>query len=133
MASQVIRGTERRGIAFPIEKGREGYWTRKNASALRRTSMIMILGTSPGERVGVPEFGSRLRYLTFEPNDTIMLQQLQRETAGALSKWDPYLKIVGVATEAVGNAVSIFIDYVDLADEAQTVRRLTYTIPKSQG
>jgi phage baseplate assembly protein W len=128
--TRFVRGTERRGIAFPIDKGPEGYWNRKNAQALRRTSIINILGTVPGERVGRPTFGSRLKFLVFEPNDNILMQQIRQETAEAIARWDPYVKVLGVATEARDNTVTIFIDYLDTADEKQLVRRLVYSVPK---
>lgn len=51
------RGSEVRGFAFPIISGREGYWPRRNADAIRRTSIMNILCTIPGERVGEPTFG----------------------------------------------------------------------------
>jgi phage baseplate assembly protein W len=123
--SKYVRGTERRGVGFPIDKGNQGYWSRKNAVALRRTSIAMILGTTPGERVGVPDFGSNIRRLMFEPNDTILVQQLKAETVDAIQRWDPYIAIVGVAVNIDENAVQIFIDFIDLADENQRVSRYT--------
>lgn len=107
------RGADVRGMAYPISKGREGYWPRRTASALRKTSVINILGTIPGERVMEPTFGSNLPLLVFEPNDEILLQAIVEETKGALVKWDPFLDVIGVATEIEEDQVKIFIDFVD--------------------
>jgi phage baseplate assembly protein W len=78
----------------------------------------LILGTAVGERVGEPEFGSRLHELIFEPNDDILARRAREETIEALQRWDPYIRIVGVAIETGQNSFSIYIDYVDLRDES---------------
>ena len=126
-AERFPRGEEVRGIGFPIEKGREGFWPRRNAKALRQSSITMILGTNPGERVMLPEFGSRLQWLLFEPNDQILVAQLREETAGALQQWDPYITVVGVAPEIDNDTVRIFIDYYDRRDPTQEPRRMVFT------
>lgn len=118
------RGQEVRGIGFPIEKGREGFWPRRNAKALRQSSIIMILGTVPGERLMLPDFGSRLKMLLFEPNDQILVEQVREETAGALQKWDPYIVVTRVAPEIEQDTMRIFIDYYDTRDPTEQPRRL---------
>lgn len=127
MAERFRRGEEVRGIGFPIEKGREGYWPRRNANALRQSSILMILGTSPGERLMLPEFGSTLAFMMFEPNDSTTVEQIKNETAGALARWDPYITVVAVAPEIDNDMVRIFIDYIDRRDPAAQPRRLTFS------
>lgn len=131
MADQFIRGSGVRGIAFPIKKGVEGYWTRRNAAAIRQTSIIMILGTNKGERVMLPEFGSRLPVLLFEPNDESTLQDVMEETRDALQRWDPFIKVLGVSPEVDGDAIKLFIDYVDLRSDTQEQRRLVMNLRRS--
>lgn len=125
---QFIRGTEPRGPAFPITKGREGYWPRRNSKALRQSSITMILGTVPGERVGEPEFGSRLHELVFEPADETTVRLAKKYTAEAIARWDPNVEVVAVAPEIVENEIRIFIDYFDRADLEQELRRTVFTI-----
>ena len=123
------RGDEIRGVAFPITKGREGYWPRRNAAALRQSSILMILGTAPGERLMLPEFGSRLPFLLFEPNDQYLAKSVQDETAGALGRWDPNLVILGVSPEMqADNSLKVFIDYMDLRDLNQEKRRMVFNL-----
>ncbi len=114
-------------MAYPISKGREGYFPRRIATALRKTSIINILGTQPGERVMEPEFGSDLPKLIFEPNDDILVQAIIEETAEALSKWDPFLDVVGIATEVEGSQVKIFIDFVDKREKGQEPKRQVFS------
>lgn len=131
MAERFVRGAEIRGIGFPISKGREGYWPRRNAAALRQSSMIMILGTVPGERLMLPEFGSNLPFLVFEPNDTILVQQVKEETVDALQTWDSNIKVVGVAPEIDNDTMRIYIDYYDKRDMSQEQRRLTFVVRRT--
>jgi len=125
-----VRGSQSRGCAFPIIKGREGYWPRRNSAALRRSSIMMILGTYPGERVGEPEFGSRLPELLFEQNDARAMELARRYTVEAIQRWDPLVGIVGVVAERRDYALRIYIDYIDRADENTNVRRATFTVRK---
>jgi len=131
MAERFARGEELRGIAFPISKGREGFWPRRNAAALRQSSMIMILGTAPGERLMLPEFGSNLPFLVFEPNDELLVREVQEETATALQRWDPNIVVVGVAPENQDDSLKIFIDYFDKRDLSQTRRRLVFNVKRT--
>ncbi len=124
------RGNEIRGVGFPITKGREGFWPRRNSAALRQSSIIMILGTMPGERVMLPEFGSKLPLLIFEPNDVVLVQQVRNETTTALQRWDPNLVVVGVAPEIQGDTMKIFIDYYDKRDLTQELRRTTFGLQR---
>ena len=114
-------------MAYPIAKGREGYWPRRPSAALRKTSIINILGTQPGERVMEPEFGSDLPKLVFEPNDDLLMQAIIEETAAALAKWDPHLEVVGIAPEIDGDSVKIFIDYLDRRDRGQESKRQVFS------
>jgi len=123
-----VRGSQARGCAFPIVKGREGYWPRRNSAALRRSSIMNILGTYPGERVGEPEFGSRLPDLLFEQNDARALELARRYTIEAIQRWDPLVGVVGVVAERRDNDLRIYIDYIDRADENTNVRRATFTV-----
>ena len=51
-------------------------------------SMVQILGTSPGERVMLPGFGSRLKELLFEPNDNILISLGKVYVADAIRRWE---------------------------------------------
>jgi uncharacterized protein len=127
-APPTVRGNAPRGIGFPIEKGREGYWPRRNSAALRQSSITMILGTLPGERVGEPTFGSHLRRLIFEPNDQQLVREVHREVVEALRTWDPFVGVQGVAIEQHASDLRIFIDYIDLSDPDRQRRRAVHTL-----
>lgn len=74
---QVIRG-------FPL--------TQKD-EALIRSSIHTILGTQIGERLFIPQFGSRTKQLVFEPNDLILKNLAQQFIIEALIVWEPRISI----------------------------------------
>lgn len=129
-ADRFSRGLGVRGFAFPIAKGIDGTWPRRNAAAIRQTSIQMILGTQPGERLMLPEFGSRLQQLLFDQNDEFLQQAVQDETRGALARWDPFLQVVGVVTEQQADETKVFIDFIDLRDDKQENRRTVLKVKR---
>jgi len=78
-----------------------------------------------------PEFGSRLFFLMFEPNDEVLHQELIEETKGALERWDPFIEVRGVAPEITDNEVRLFIDYVDLRSNNPAEERLVFSFQRS--
>jgi phage baseplate assembly protein W len=119
----VSRSTEVRGLGLPIASGKGGEWPTRTSNALRKSSIINILGTYPGERVMLGSFGSRLPLLLMEPIDDLLLQRLREETVGALQRWDPLIKVIGVVPEIDNNMIRLFIDYIDLGSSTQEIRR----------
>jgi hypothetical protein len=51
-------------------------------------SIQQILGTSPGERAMLPEFGSRLRELLFEPNNAVLKALARVYVIDAIKRWE---------------------------------------------
>ena len=51
-------------------------------------SILQILGTRPGERFMSPEFGSRLKDLVFEPNDSVLKGLIRHYVIDAIERWD---------------------------------------------
>lgn len=76
-------------------------------------SIRHILSTRVGERFFLPEFGSRLHELIFEPNDYILEDMLIYYVKDALTKWEPRVKILQVVPQIIEyrNTVPINISY----------------------
>lgn len=64
-----------------------------------RQSIFMILSTSPGERLFLPEFGCDLYKLVFEPNDLILKDLLKISIQKALSLWEPRITVISVVPD----------------------------------
>ena len=76
-------------------------------------SICHILGTRIGERFFLPEFGSNLHELIFEPNDYILQDLLVYYISDALGKWEPRIKVPQVVPEVIAhdNVVPVNISY----------------------
>ena len=76
-------------------------------------SIYHILSTRIGERFFLPEFGSMLHTLLFEPNDYILEDMLIHYINEALTKWEPRITVLQVVPEVIehDNHVPITISY----------------------
>jgi len=81
---------------FPFKKTDEGYCELVDYESKIRASVKQILFTVIGERVMLPEFGSRIMSLVHEPINEEMLAQALIESRDALRKWEPRITITDV-------------------------------------
>jgi uncharacterized protein len=75
----------------------------------------IILLTSRGERVMLPEFGAGLRDFVFEPNSDATRARMEESVRKALVDWEPRINLERVkVTESDDgpNIVLIHVDYV---------------------
>ncbi len=103
------------GMTFPQKINAKGFIEfASDIRILIKHSIYQILGTYIGERVMVPEFGSRLPELLFEPIDEITIALARSYTIEAIEKWEPRVElnevIVNINPDA--NRVEIFGHYV---------------------
>ena len=61
-----------------------------------RQSLLLLLSTSPGERVMRPDYGCHLRRLVFSPNDETTAGLAIHYVRQAVSRWEPRVEIIGV-------------------------------------
>ena len=76
-------------------------------------SIYSILSTRIGERFMMPEFGSKLHTLIFEPNDAIFADLADFYIRDALGKWEKRIEVTNVEVKIMeeGNVVPIAISY----------------------
>ena len=79
-------------------------------------SILQILGTRPGERFMNPEFGSRLKDLVFEPNDSVLKGLLRYYVIDAIERWEKRVYVTDVtfddSPETVdANTIPVRISY----------------------
>ena len=103
------------GLTFPQRINAKGFIEfTGDIRTLVRESVYQILGTRIGERVMVPEFGSRLPELLFEPIDEITVALARVYVIEAIEKWEPRVELneVAVTINPDSGWVEIFADYV---------------------
>jgi len=84
-----------KGLSYPCGSTIEEFLRDKGDKSVIRSSILNILFTRRGERVMLPEFGSSLPDLVFEPNDEITEQELIRVVKDDVETWDPRIEIIG--------------------------------------
>lgn len=102
------------GMTFPQKINGKGFFEFSgNIQLLVRHSIYQILGTRIGERVMVPEFGSRLPELLFEPIDEITIALARTYTIEAIERWEPRVELndVVVNINPDANRIEIFAHY----------------------
>lgn len=102
-----------KGLVLPVAKWSGGYFTTRSTKDLIRSSVRMILHTRLGERVMLPEFGSRLHELAFEPMDDILKQLARTFVIDAITRWEPRvtLRDVKITTDSDNSRFGIVVVY----------------------
>ncbi len=88
-----------------------------------RQSIVDILTTPLGTRVMLPEYGSKLFDLVDNPTDPSLAMRIIMESAGAIARWEPRVRIDRINVLAVDiGKITILI----IATDIETQQRLEY-------
>lgn len=83
--------------------------------ALIRQSLMILLGTVPGERVMRPDYGCPLDRLVFAPNDATTAGLAIHYVRQALRRWEPRVEILrldaGPPPQGPAETLRIWLDY----------------------
>lgn len=93
MAKRSIVGT---GFAFPMQIDVLGGTEVSDEDANIRQSMMLILGTAPGERLYRPDFGCAIHDIMFEPNTMLTAAKIEYEVKKSLLAFEPRVADVEV-------------------------------------
>lgn len=86
------------GPGLPFGGHEQGMIKFKSNVDLIRDSIIQILGTRLGERVGVPTFGSTLYQHLFEPSDVVLTSSAEIAVETAIRQWEPRVVLESVSS-----------------------------------
>ena len=115
------------GLSFPLRRDKfNDFAMTKNSLEQAQHNLKNLLLTYPGERVGQPEFGSRLRELCFEQIDDTLPELIEEEIRKAVSVWLPYINIIEVATlteEGDKNKIFVRMKYSTTLN-SQTIQQI---------
>ena len=78
-----------RGVSYPVKSGEKGLFDVQKDVGLIEGNIIQILGTRKGERVMLPEFGSKIMDFIFEPLDYITCALIRFELIDSIKRWEP--------------------------------------------
>ncbi|MEO0600358.1 MAG: GPW/gp25 family protein [Myxococcota bacterium] len=68
-------------------------------------SITVILGTRPGERQRLPDFGCRIHELMFAPNNAATGTLAARHVRSALERWEPRIEVTRIDAEPEASGV----------------------------
>ena len=115
------------GLSFPLRRDKfNDFAMTKNSLEQSQHNLKNLLLTYPGERVGQPEFGSRLRELCFEQIDDTLPELIEEEIRKAVSVWLPYINLIEVATlteEGDKNKIFVRMKYSTTLN-SQTIQQI---------
>ena len=87
----LTRGAESRSAGLQVD--RRGRIAMAEDDEAIRQSLLILLSTSPGERVMRPEYGCELRRLVFAPNDDTTAGLAIHYVRRAVERWEPRIEI----------------------------------------
>lgn len=135
------------GIPYPVVKNPKGFFHSQFGVDQIKSDLLVLLLTNPGERVMNPAFGTPLRKLLFEPNDTIVRDAAKTMIANSIKQWEPRVAIqqIDVASSVDETSLNssddksekehilfiriLFIDPQNIKE----VQELTLEVPLSEG
>jgi len=87
------------GLSFPLRAdNNNSFAMTRNSIDQSRHNLRNLLLTYPGERVGNPEFGCRLREICFEQHDAGLPSKIQEAIIESTKQFLPYITIIDIAT-----------------------------------
>lgn len=89
------------GCPYPIVKTSRGFLATQKSIEQIKSDLLCLLLTNPGERVMLPDFGTPLRKLIFEPNDDVLADKARDMIIASIKAWEP--RIVVQAIEVTSN------------------------------
>lgn len=131
------------GLQYPLTKTPRGSFAQKTDVDQIKADILQLLLTNPGERVMLPNFGTPLRKLFFEPNDAMLENDARKMIGDALSQWEPRVEITNIIVtskipdallhpddprEDIEHILFIKIEFVDPKDITE-IQELVLEIP----
>ncbi len=102
------------GWNFPVKPGPDGHLAYTGGPEKIRQSIWIILGTAPGEREMLPDFGCGIHDLVFQANTTALRGMVAEKVQTALTRWEPRIDVIDVRVETppeTRNYLLIYVDY----------------------
>src|SRR5439155_23111382 len=103
-----------RGWPFPVRPTPSGILLLVGGEAKVRQSIVLILGTAPGERPMRPDFGCGVHDLVHMPNTAALRGMVAHRVRDALTRREPRIDVMDVRVETAPDArnlLTIRIDY----------------------
>ncbi len=105
------------GLGFPFKIDGTGSVFAQGGDPLLRGKILQLLLTAPGERVNLPDYGTRLRDLVFDPNNDVLAATTEFMINRALQKFlGDEIRVDKVQVSNQENELDVDIVYLRKAD-----------------
>jgi len=108
-----------KGLMYPIVKDPLGFFRSSQGLDVIKSDLMILLLTNPGERVMLSNYGTNLREYFFEPNDSIVADQIRQLISNAISTWEP--RIVVDDIEVSNNINNSDLNAADTLDQKEHI------------
>lgn len=106
----------------------------KSDNDLIAESITRILMTTPGERVGRPNFGSGLRALLFESMDDIFVDDVKRIISTAVNNYEPRVNLTDIQVNAVENTLTARLIFETVGNPLdENILEFSFELEDSEG
>lgn len=85
-----------RGMKYPLQVDPSGKVSQSLSFDRINQSIQIILDTPKGDRLLMPEFGSRIQYLRFDPLDKILMDKIDQYVREDLREWEKRIIVTRV-------------------------------------
>lgn len=113
------------GISVPIVNSDNGYFQQTfDTNSRVKQNLVNFLNTKRGERRMQPTFGTRLRELTFEQNDTNTQEIAKSILTQEFATWVPEVVIDSISINNTGNPNNV--------DNYKLIVSILYTVKQTK-
>jgi phage baseplate assembly protein W len=119
-------------ISYPLGSTVEEFVTPKDDAAVLKTAIINMLTTRPGEYVMHPTFGAGISDLVFEPNDDLLVSEIESRIRDMLLEWDDRLSVEIAIGERTEHSVEIRMVFRNNYDPLAELERFSIFIEPDQ-
>lgn len=104
-----------KGFPYPLTTSARGYFFTQTGVDVLKADLLQLLLTNPGERVMMPEYGTPLRRLLFQPADAILVSETRETIIQAINRWEPRIAVTAldVSVDPDSNMLNINIEFRD--------------------
>ncbi len=133
------------GAPYPITKNARGLLHTQNGLEQIKSDLLILLLTNPGERVMLPDFGTPLNTLVFEPNDSGINETARNMIINSIATWEPRIVVQEITVSApqageraavleqdIGNSLEIRVLFFD-PEQIAEVQELKLEVPLAGG
>jgi uncharacterized protein len=122
------------GVGFPFAIAPSGGVFAQGGDALLRSKLLQLLLTVPGERVNLPDYGTRLLDMVFDPSSDVLAATTEFTVARAIQRFlGDEIQVDRVTVTSDEATLFVDIDYIKKTDLRAAQVRVGLPLPIGAG